>query len=141
MDALARTIAEAECANLLNDYCAAFDERRVDDAVMLFLPSARWIRPGVPDADGLDAIRAVIASAPAGVSISHVLSNIRVIVTNDEEATSRSIFTVYSGPAGGKVPSIAPVMIGEYRDRLSRIADGWRIAHRESRYLFVLNQQ
>ncbi len=141
MDAITRTIAEQDCANLLTDYCAAFDQRRVDDAVALFLPSARWVRPGLPDVDGLEAIRTLVASAPPTVSITHVLSNIRVTVTSDGEATSRSVFTVYSGPAGGSSSAIAPVMIGEYRDRLSRTPDGWRIAHRETGYLFVRSQE
>ena len=67
-------------------------------------------------------------------------SNLAVRVTGDDTAEGLSYFTLYRH-VGDKprVPDLdgQPVIVGQYRDRFVRTADGWRIAHRRAEVGFV----
>ncbi|HSO96340.1 MAG TPA: nuclear transport factor 2 family protein [Acidimicrobiia bacterium] len=81
---------------------------------------------------GSDAVRRlydpVIRYADGTPRTKHVLTNLVVHV--DEAtgtATSRCVFTVWSGPPDG---GVRPVLVGRYDDSFTRVGAEWRFAER-----------
>ncbi len=67
----------------------------------------------------------------------HVCNNLLLDVVDDDHAEGVVYLTLYrhDGEEGRKVsPLEGPVLVGEYRDRFVRTAEGWRI---EERLIFV----
>lgn len=70
----------------------------------------------------------------------HVCTNLAVDVIDADTAEGLVYFTLFrhDGDTGGRpAPLNGPLMVGQYRDRFVRTADGWRIAHRKAEAAFV----
>lgn len=120
---LDQLLAERAIERLLLDYAALNDAGGWDALAALFLPDGRMNRPTVPDVFivGREAILDAFHARPARVS-RHIIANIRVTVSSDE-ATATSQILLFTG-AG------TPPLVGSYRDRLRKTAQGWRFAER-----------
>jgi 3-phenylpropionate/cinnamic acid dioxygenase small subunit len=127
-----------EIHHLLARLAFASDEGSLDEYQALFTEDAELVvddpRIAVPGAEavrGSDKIRATAekrrqakTSGP-GSNTRHVVSTIAVEVDGDN-ATSTASWLLLRDTNG--IPSL--VGVGQYRDRLRRDADGWRIASR-----------
>jgi uncharacterized protein (TIGR02246 family) len=138
-------IAKQQCADLSGRYCRAVNECDVEAFTALFTPDGEWNRPGGHSMVGQDAIREYIAYAladPAQRTLRHVNGTVLVDVVDEANATSWSQTTVYDTPTGGPFPVAlsGPDMIVEYRDRLVKASDGWRIAQRNTTVVFSVHE-
>lgn len=121
---------EARIARLLMRYADALDARdwAALDAVFAADASARY--QGIGDFHGRDAIVAVVRDALAACGpTQHLLGNIRIEVDGDRASARCYLQAIHAG-LGARAASTLSVW-GEYRDRLARGPEGWRIVHRE----------
>ncbi len=121
--ALDQMLAERAVERVLLDYAALNDAGEWEALAALFLPDGRTNRPTAPDVfiEGREAILEAFRARPARVS-RHIIANMRVTVSG-EEAIAISQILLFTGAA-------TPPLVGSYRDRLLKTAQGWRFAER-----------
>jgi ketosteroid isomerase-like protein len=124
VEPLAILMAERACEALIIEYAALNDACGWDALAALYLEDGRMSRPSAPDAfiEGRAAILAAFMSRPARAS-RHICANIRVTFDGPDEAAATSQVLLFTAP--DKSP-----LVGTYRDRLRRTADGWRFVER-----------
>ena len=94
-----------------------------------FTEWGRFVRPAGGDPIvGREAILASFASRPPRKSC-HLITNIVVDLASPDEASARCSMLLYTAPAGADTAT-SPALIGGFRDRLVRTAEGWRFAER-----------
>lgn len=129
MTPIDRLVAEQEIARLITRFALLNDAGDWDAVAATFVEDGRFVRPAGGDpVVGRAAIHASFASRPPRVS-RHLITNIIVDVNSPDEATSRCAMLLYTAPAGETVAT-SPALIGGFRDRLVREADGWCFAER-----------
>jgi uncharacterized protein (TIGR02246 family) len=131
-----RAEIERACERLVVDYCHLIDHGEAERVAALFTEEAVWRGPGV-EMKGREEIRAGfrLRQENAGRMSRHVCNNFRLDVIDPDHAEGVVYLTLYrhDGDADRRVsPLPGPVMVGEYRDRFERTAEGWRIAHRQT---------
>lgn len=134
MDDLQRAAIEAACSRLVSEYAQLVDLAEPGAAADLFVEDGVWELAGTR-LDGREAIRANSVAGRkqfAGRVTRHVCANIVITALDEQHAEGSSYFLFFASDAGGEGPPKfgAPSTIGVYRDRFTRTADGWRIAHR-----------
>lgn len=124
--------AREEIREIVAAYAHAADSGRFDEVAGLFAPDGVLETPDHVEHRGRDAIRAFLGSTGAALAgattvplIRHHVSNLRVAVTGADDATGAAYFLV--------VTERGPDHWGRYRDRYTRIDEGWRFAHRRVR--------
>lgn len=140
MDELQRHSIERACERLVLDAAAFADANQAQKLSGLFTDHGLLIRPGGTALCGRIAIHNAYAlRSPERITL-HLVSNIRVDVLSETEASSISYVQVWSGsttddagPQGR--PCRQPAAVGEFIDRFQKLADGWRIASREARFI------
>ena len=129
-----RRAIELDCERLIKRYVNLNDAHDWPAVAALYAEDGRMVRPsGGPAVAGREAILAgFLARAPRAQR--HTISNIVVDVVDADSATAFSVIVLYQGePASeGELPemSASSPLVGWYRDRLVRTADGWRFAER-----------
>jgi ketosteroid isomerase-like protein len=129
-----RRAIEADCERLIKRYVNLNDAQDWDGCAALYTEDARMGRPsGGPAVEGRAAILAGFKARPPRAQ-RHTISNIVVEVEDAGHATAFSVIVLYQGEpaAEGEVPamSASSPLVGWYRDRLVRTAEGWRFAER-----------
>jgi ketosteroid isomerase-like protein len=134
---------ERECARLVLASLRAFDERDWPRYASLFTADGVFIRANAPDEPliGREAIRAALAERPASRLTRHLCTNLEIDVIDAEHARGFCYLLLYAGDASQPAtragrPADGVQRVGEYRDTLVRIAEGWRISRREGRLVF-----
>jgi hypothetical protein len=109
--------------HLLATYTYNGDRGRIAELAACFAEDGVLEFPGGKPA-GLAAISAALSSGEANPARSFVRHHVTnpLIELDDDSATARSYFTVYSNNG--------PDHAGTYSDRLTRTPEGWRFAHR-----------
>jgi hypothetical protein len=141
MDDAKRTEIERACERLVTRYCHVVDHGEAEKVADLFAKDGVW-KSAEASMEGQDAVRRGFAARQAnkGRMSRHVCNNLLVNVIDDDHAEGCVYLTLYRhdgdesrrfSPLGGAV------MVGEYRDRFVRTAEGWRFSHREARASFV----
>lgn len=129
MTPLDRLLAESEISRLITRFGLLNDAADWPAVAAMFTADARFVRPAGGDpVIGRDAILASFASRPPRKS-RHVITNIVVDVTSADAASAQSVMLLFAGPAG-EASAASPALVGGFRDRLERTADGWRFAER-----------
>ncbi len=136
MDDRERLAAEWECEKLVRSFALLNDAR--DDAALadLFTPDGLFQRGADPGAAvrGRVALRAYFAGRPPDRFTRHFCANTVITCEGFEAARGVTYVLLYTGdgPASGSAPrKAAPQqLVGIYRDRFHRLAEGWRIAER-----------
>ena len=132
MTPLDRLFAEQEIAALVTRYAMLNDDGDHAGVAALFTEDGSFVRPsgGAPIV-GPAAIRASYEGRPPRIS-RHLITNIVVDLESADAATARSTMILYTA-APGALPAVAnkPALLGGFRDRLVKTADGWRFAARE----------
>jgi len=136
-----RQAIEWECTRLINDYANLNDQGRWPEVAALYAEDGLMTRPTAPDQPivGRETLLATFLSRPPRVT-RHVCANIVVTVESDSAASAYSVILLFSGQAAsdGGLPmrDDKPPLVGEYRDRFVRTADGWRFAERRGTLSF-----
>ena len=126
---LNRLLAEHEISRLITRFALLNDSADWASVAAMFTADGKFVRPAGGDPIvGRDAIRASFESRPPRKSC-HLITNIVVDVTSADAATARSTLVLYAAPAG-EASAASPGLIGGFRDRLVRSADGWQFAER-----------
>ena len=129
MTPLDRMLAEHEISRLTTRFALLNDTGDWAAVAATFTEDGRFIRPaGGEPIEGRESIRASFESRPPRKSC-HLITNIVVDIVSTDEATSRCSMLLYTAPAGEAVAA-SPALIGGFRDRLVRTADGWRFSER-----------
>ncbi len=129
MTPLDRLLAEHDIARLVTRFALLNDQADWDAVAAMFTADGRFIRPaGGEPVVGREAIRASFASRPPRVS-RHLITNILVDIGSADEATSQCAMLLYTAPAG-ETSAASPALVGGFRDKLIRTADGWRFTER-----------
>jgi uncharacterized protein (TIGR02246 family) len=132
MTPLDRLFAEHEIASLVTRYAMLNDDGDYEGVAALFAEDGSFTRPSGGDPIvGRGAILASYQGRPPRIS-RHLITNIVVDVASESEATARSTIVLYTA-APGALPADAnkPALLGGFRDRLVKTAEGWRFASRE----------
>ena len=129
MTPLDRMLAEHEISRLTTQFALLNDSGDWEAVAATFTEDASFVRPAGGDpVVGRAAIHASFASRPPRKSC-HLITNIIVDVISATEANSRCTLLLYAAPAGESTAA-SPGLIGGFRDRLVRTAEGWRFAER-----------
>ena len=124
-----RMLAEHDISRLITRFALLNDASDWDAVVATFSKEGRFVRPAGGDAIvGREAILASFTSRPPRKSC-HLITNIVVDITSADEASARSSMLLYTAPAG-EASAASPALVGGFRDKLVRTADGWRFAER-----------
>lgn len=134
MDDAERRGIEADCARLINHYVNCNDAQDWAATAALYTDDAVFRRPSGGDAIvGREAILASFLARPPRAQ-RHVIANIVVDVVGPGEATAFSAIVLYQGDVttDGTLPVQAAnsPLIGWFRDRIVKTAEGWRFAER-----------
>lgn len=141
MDDLQRLLIERECERLVTLYCHHVDHGEAAKVADLFSPDGVWKGPGVL-MEGQEQVRSGFATRQANTArmSRHVCNNLHLNVIDEDHAEGSVYLTLYrhDGEAERTVsPLEGPVLVGEYRDRFVRTAEGWRFADRRILVSFV----
>jgi uncharacterized protein (TIGR02246 family) len=141
MDDTQRMLIERECDRLVTAYCHLVDHGKAAKVADLFSKDGVWTGPGVK-MEGREQLRAGFQQRQDQTErmSRHVCHNFLCDVIDADHAEGVVYLTLYrhDGEAGRKVSPLAgPAVVGEYRDRFERTAEGWRIRYREIGVSFV----
>lgn len=107
----------------------------------LFTEDTQLTRPDGSLMQGREAVYQAYAARSAERLTQHVLSNHEVTWVDAHQAHSRCLVLLWSGkrsdpaPSQGR-PADGPQQLGEFVDTLVLTPMGWRIAHRQARFMF-----
>lgn len=135
MDDVQRMQIERECERLVTAYCHLVDHGQAARIADLFSENGVWASAEVT-MNGRDEVRQGMAHRQANENrmSRHVCNNLLVEVHDEDHASGVVYLTLYrhDGEPGRKLsPLDGPLLVGEYRDRFERTAEGWKIARRE----------
>jgi 3-phenylpropionate/cinnamic acid dioxygenase small subunit len=115
-------------SNLLIDYCRLLDRMDLPGLAALFTQDCR-VEYG-PDerlnSQGAAALEASLQRMWRWARTSHHLSNVRIIFDDADHARANSYVHAWHERPDGSSATI----LGQYDDRLVRLANGWRISRR-----------
>jgi len=119
-----------EIEAVLNRYASALDDKQYARLSEVFTPEATAHYVGLAECNGLQSIIELISGVLDRCGpTQHLLGNVRIEL-NGDKATARCYLQAIHVGLGDYADQLHTVW-GEYRDRLVKTADGWRIAYRE----------
>jgi ketosteroid isomerase-like protein len=135
-----RRAIEHDCARLINHYANLTDAHEWEAIVALYTEDGLMTRPTAPDSPivGRKALLEAFLSRPPRIS-QHVCANIVVTAESKSEASAYSIILLFTGKAaddGGLPAKDAGPLVGYYRDRFKKTAEGWRFSERRGALTF-----
>ena len=145
MDISERVLIERECERLVTLYCHYVDHGEAERIAELFAKDGVWRSPQVTMNGKEELRRGFRARQQNQRRMSrHVCNNLLIDVIDADNATGCVYLTLYrhDGKEGRALsPLPGPEMVGEYRDRFVRTADGWRFADREAAISFLRQEK
>jgi hypothetical protein len=134
MDDLQRLLIERECERLVTRYCHHVDHGEAAKIADLFSEDGVWAAPGVRMGGRQQLLKGFGAREANTARMSrHVCNNLLLDVIDEDHAEGTVYLTLYrhEGEEERKIsPLKGPALVGEYRDRFVRTANGWRFAER-----------
>ena len=129
-----RRAIEADCERLIKHYVNLNDAQDWPAVARLYTEDAVFRRPSGGDPImGREAILASFQARPPRVQ-RHVIANVVVEVEDADHARAFCAILLYQGdPApDGELPEMSgnSPLVGWFRDKLVRTAEGWRFAER-----------
>lgn len=135
MDDLQTLMIERACARLVSEYCHFVDHGEAARLADQFTEDGVWAwREAVME--GQAAIRRGFQQRQGNTArmSRHVCSNLKLDIVDADHVEGVVYLTLFrhdGDPDRLTSPAGPPDMIGEYRDRFRRTADGWRFERRE----------
>lgn len=139
MDDVQLMLDQRACEALITRYTHLIDLGEGAEVADLFTETGVWTS-GDDTHEGRAALTEFFGRERGHTKSRHVSSNTAVTRTGDDSAEGLSYFTLYRyNEEKPRVPDLddQPVILGQYRDRFVRTADGWRIDHRQAEVGFV----
>lgn len=129
--------AEMACQRLVVASYSLMDQGRYEETANLFTEDAIWVRGGKPVA-GRCAILDALNQRPAGDLSRHLVTNVLVELTSENEGTATACFVPLRGARrdDGSVATPPITNVGDLAYRFRREANGWRIAHLQPTMIF-----
>jgi len=134
---LDRLIIVKECEGLIARFAERNDARDADALAAMFVEDGSFARPTAPDKPvrGREAIREQFRARPANKMSRHICANTVVDVVSKTEANVVSYILLFTATLedGATLPveADAKKLLGAYRDRIVRDADGiWKFKER-----------
>jgi len=129
-----------ECRDLVARTAYLLDAQDYEAFVECFTEDAQLTRPGGSALVGRADILASYRARPADRITRHQLTNTVVEVETPDAARAVSYVVVWSASAGEPVEAAgrkanARLVMGEFRDRLVRTPQGWRVSQRDAAFL------
>lgn len=123
-------LQEASIERVLVRYAIALDERDFAALDEVFVPDATAYYETIGHFDGRAAIVDLVSGALARCGrTQHLLGNYRITIEGRHATAKCYLQAIHAGL--GAYASETLTLWGEYRDRLERRPEGWRIVHRE----------
>jgi hypothetical protein len=124
------TEIEAACARLAIDYCHYADNGLTENLAALFTEDGEFHLFGEIHVGPAGVLKG-LSARPASIVSVHSLSNHRIEALSETEARSTAYVTVFvADTSAPPPPSIAPFLVGVYRDVYRKTPAGWRLARR-----------
>jgi hypothetical protein len=121
----------AACQRVAFDYSFYADNGRPGDLGKLFLDDAQFHLFGQVHVGPAAVTKAMSGNGGGNIVTVHSVSNHRIDVLSDSEATSTAYVTVFAADKSAPAPAaITPFVVGAYHDSYRKTADGWRFAKR-----------
>lgn len=129
-DAAERMAVEWECSRLIHLYANLNDAGHWEAVAGLYCETGLFARPTAPDQPiyGRDRILAAFRARPPRAT-RHVCANVVIDVIDRDNARGESVMLLFT--------SAGPPVIGGFRDRFVRTAEGWRFAERRGSVTFA----
>lgn len=130
---------EAACRRVVVAFSHHIDHREFERVAELFAPDGVWDRHG-ERLTGPGEILRLLRLRPDTRLERHVLTTILVTALSPVECSVVSyalIFRADTAAVPATVP--APAAVGEFHDRLRRTDAVWRLTHRSSTPIFVID--
>lgn len=130
-----RRAIEADCERLIKRHVNLNDAQDWAGCAALYTGDARMGRPSQPGTfvEGCEAILAAFEARPPRAQ-RHQVGNIVIDVEDADHARAFSVIVLWQGDRtpDGELPTMSAnsPLIGWYRDKLVRTAEGWRFAER-----------
>ncbi|WP_038207285.1 nuclear transport factor 2 family protein [Xenophilus azovorans] len=129
--------ADAAIREVVIGYCRCVDTFDDDVLLELFAQQGEWHRPGQAPLKGRAEIAGFLRGRDRTVTMRHIASNIIVDVQGADRARAISYWTVLKAVAGApEGQALLPFAMGEYHDDFLLEQGRWRIARRETKYVF-----
>lgn len=123
-------LEEAKIARVLIHYATLLDQRNWAGLKEVFAVDAVADYRGVGQFHGLPAISGVVQGfLDLCGATQHMITNIRIVIDGVDAEAQCYLQATHAGR--GDYEGQTMTVWGEYRDRLRRQPDGWRIVHRE----------
>ncbi|MFC2953742.1 nuclear transport factor 2 family protein [Marinicaulis aureus] len=136
-----RRAIEADCTRLIHHYANLTDAHDWAAIVALYAEGGLMTRPTAPDAPiiGREALMEAFTARPPRIS-RHVCANVVVDVTSEIEASAFSVILLFTGAeaedGGLPIKGEGAPLVGTYRDKFRKTAEGWRFAERRGALSF-----
>ena len=141
MEERERLEIERACGRLVTAYCHYVDHGEASRIAELFAADGVWAGPGA-EMSGQAQLEAGFRRREAQRErmSRHVCNNFLCNPLDRDHATGVVYLTLYrhdGDPDRAVSPLEGPALVGEYRDRFVRTADGWRFQDRRLHVSFV----
>ena len=127
---LEQVLDEREITEVLVKYATYLDGHNWTGLDEVFVADATATYQGIGDFNSRDAIRTMVRGALEVFGrTQHLLGDYRIALEGDRATAKCYLQAIHvrpEAPGGGLL-----TVWGEYRDRLERRPEGWRIVHRE----------
>ncbi|NML18830.1 nuclear transport factor 2 family protein [Azohydromonas caseinilytica] len=140
MDTTERLEIDRACRELVLRAARCVDAGDAAGLAQLFAVDGVLVRPNAQPLQGRDAIQAVYAQRPAERMTRHLVTNTLVEVESPTSARALSYVLLWTGssadpdgPQGRRAQGRQ--LVGEFEDRFTREPEGWRIKHRDARFV------
>ena len=145
MDDLQKMLIERACERLVTEYCHFVDHGEAAKIADQFAEDGVWASGKIVRNGRAEIAAAFNQRQGNAARISrHVCCNLLVDVIDEDNAAGVVYVTLYrhDGEIGRRTaPSDIPEIIGEYRDRFVRTAEGWRFKRRDVGVSFVRQRE
>lgn len=138
LDPHSRMLIEWQCTSLCHRVMYCIDTGDVDSLVNLFTEDAEiGSALGIIAGRGRDHIRSTFSSAPPGLVIRHVITDVHFVNVQEDHADAICYNTSYHSMGSDGENPFMTARLFELRDRYQRIGDRWLIRSRSSKMVFA----
>lgn len=126
-----RATIQRDIEQMIFRFFLHLDEQEYDQLSALMASTGTWLRNNVL-LKGPEGVREAMRTRPVGFTTRHLITNIIVDIADDEHADVTYYMTVFVHQGDAKptaaVKMDVPMHVSIFRQKVVRMAGGWRIA-------------